>query len=33
MLAGITGCMLAVVVSIGLFGPRTNGIPLEDLSY
>jgi putative MFS transporter len=31
--AGITGCMLAVVVSIGLFGPRTNGIKLEDLSH
>jgi len=30
---GITGCMLAVAVSIGLFGPRTNGIKLEDLSH
>jgi MFS transporter, putative metabolite:H+ symporter len=31
--AGITGCMLAVIVSIGVFGPRTNGIKLEDLSH
>lgn len=31
--AGITGCMLMVVISIGAFGPRTNGIRLEDLSH
>ena len=31
--AGITGCMLAVVISIGLFGPKTNGVRLEDLSH
>jgi MFS transporter, putative metabolite:H+ symporter len=30
---GITGCMLAVAVSIGFFGPRTNGMRLEDLSH
>lgn len=31
--AGITVCMLAVVVSIGLFGPKTNGLTLEELSH
>lgn len=31
--AGITGCMLVVVLSIGLFGPRTNGLSLEELSH
>jgi MFS transporter, putative metabolite:H+ symporter len=30
--AGITVCMVAVAISIGAFGPRTNGIALEDLS-
>ncbi|AJY10718.1 MFS transporter [Burkholderia dolosa] len=29
--AGITGCMLVVVLSIGIFGPRTNGKRLEEL--
>ncbi|MEJ8822768.1 MFS transporter [Variovorax humicola] len=31
--AGITGCMLAVVVSIGMFGPKTNGLTLEEISH
>ncbi|MEX3982233.1 MFS transporter [Paraburkholderia sp. EG287A] len=30
---GITACMLIVVVSIGFFGPRTNGKRLEELSH
>ena len=30
--AGITVCMLAVVVAIGRFGPKTNGMRLEELS-
>jgi putative MFS transporter len=30
--AGITICMLVVMVSIGAFGPRTNGVPLDELS-
>lgn len=29
---GITACMLAVAVSIGFFGPRTNGLRLEELN-
>jgi putative MFS transporter len=31
--AGITACMLAVVISIGVFGPKTNGLRLEELSH
>lgn len=31
--AGITACMLAVAVSIGLFGPKTNGLRLEELNH
>ncbi|MFM0137364.1 MFS transporter [Caballeronia grimmiae] len=31
--AGITACMLVVVVSIGVFGPRTNGKRLEELCH
>ncbi len=31
--AGITGCMLVVVVSIAVFGPKTNGLSLEELSH
>ncbi|NIF81132.1 MFS transporter [Paraburkholderia sp. Cy-641] len=31
--AGITGCMLVVALSIGLFGPRTNGMRLEELNH
>jgi putative MFS transporter len=31
--AGITGCMLIVVISIGVFGPKTNGLSLEELSH
>ncbi|MGU7778594.1 MFS transporter [Burkholderia sp. PU8-34] len=31
--AGITACMLAVVVSIGIFGPKTNGLRLEELNH
>ncbi len=30
--AGITCAMLAVMISIGFFGPRTNGMRLEELS-
>ncbi|CAB3800969.1 Inner membrane metabolite transport protein YdjE [Paraburkholderia caffeinitolerans] len=30
--AGITICMLVVMVSIGAFGPRTNGLSLDELS-
>ncbi|MBU9219377.1 MFS transporter [Burkholderia multivorans] len=30
--AGITGCMLTVAVTIGVFGPRTNGVRLEELN-
>lgn len=30
--AGITAAMLAVMISIGFFGPKTNGVRLEELS-
>jgi MFS transporter, putative metabolite:H+ symporter len=30
---GITACMVAVVVSIGVFGPKTNGLRLEELNH
>jgi putative MFS transporter len=30
---GITVCMLLVAISIGVFGPRTNGLRLEDISH
>lgn len=30
--AGITACMLAVAISIGVFGPKTNGLRLEELN-
>jgi putative MFS transporter len=30
---GITVCMLVVMISIGAFGPKTNGIRLEALSH
>jgi putative MFS transporter len=30
--AGITACMVTVMIAIGGFGPRTNGIQLEVLS-
>jgi MFS transporter, putative metabolite:H+ symporter len=30
---GITVCMLAVVIAIGVFGPKTNGLTLEELSH
>ena len=30
--AGITTCMLVVIVSIGGFGPKTNGLQLEEIS-
>jgi MFS transporter, putative metabolite:H+ symporter len=30
---GITVCMLVVMVSIGAFGPRTNGLSLDELSH
>lgn len=31
--AGITVCMLIVALSIGIWGPRTNGIRLDELSH
>ncbi|AXV81557.1 MFS transporter [Ralstonia solanacearum] len=31
--AGITACMLVVMISIGGFEPKSNGIRLEDLSH
>lgn len=31
--AGITVCMVVVMISIGAFGPKTNGIRLEVLSH
>lgn len=30
--AGVTAAMIAVMISIGVFGPRTNGVPLEQLN-
>ena len=30
---GITACMLVVVISIGVFGPKTNGMRLEELCH
>jgi putative MFS transporter len=30
---GITGCMLVVAISIGVFGPKTKGVRLEELSH
>jgi putative MFS transporter len=30
---GITTCMLIVAISIGVFGPKTNGLTLEELSH
>jgi putative MFS transporter len=30
---GITACMLIVMISIGAFGPKTNGVRLEDLCH
>ncbi|TKC85909.1 MFS transporter [Trinickia terrae] len=30
--AGVTAAMIAVAISIGAFGPRTNGVPLEQLN-
>jgi putative MFS transporter len=30
---GVTVCMLVVVLAIGMFGPRTNGLRLEDISH
>jgi putative MFS transporter len=30
---GITVCMLIVVVSIGVFGPKTKGLRLEEISH
>lgn len=31
--AGITVCMLMVMISIGAFGPKTNGLRLEELNH
>ena len=33
LFTGITVCMLAVVISTGVFGPKTNGLTLEELSH
>ncbi|MEK6297695.1 MAG: MFS transporter, partial [Paraburkholderia tropica] len=30
---GITACMFVVALSIGLFGPRTNGMRLDELNH
>ena len=30
---GVTICMLAVVLAVGVFGPRTNGLRLEEISH
>jgi putative MFS transporter len=30
---GITVCMLLVALAIGLFGPKTNGLRLEELNH
>ena len=30
---GITVCMVIVMISIGAFGPKTNGVRLEVLSH
>ncbi|WP_322029472.1 MFS transporter [Paraburkholderia sp. J76] len=31
--AGITACMVVVMISIGAFGPKTNGLRLEEISH
>jgi putative MFS transporter len=31
--AGITACMAVVMLSIGVFGPKTNGLRLEEISH
>jgi MFS transporter, putative metabolite:H+ symporter len=31
--AGITACMVVVMISIGGFGPKTNGVRLEELGH
>ena len=31
--AGVTVCMLIVAIAIGVFGPRTNGLRLEEISH
>ncbi|NMM00165.1 MFS transporter [Paraburkholderia sp. RP-4-7] len=30
---GITGCMAVVMISIGAFGPKTNGLRLEEINH
>jgi len=30
---GITACMLVVAVSIGVFGPKTTGLRLEEIAH
>jgi putative MFS transporter len=30
--AGITVCMIVVMISIGAFGPKTNGLRLEEIN-
>ncbi|ASW00922.1 MFS transporter [Paraburkholderia aromaticivorans] len=30
---GITACMVVVMISIGAFGPRTNGLRLEEINH
>jgi putative MFS transporter len=31
--AGITACMVTVMISIGTFGPKTNGLRLEEINH
>jgi putative MFS transporter len=31
--AGITACMLVVAISIGIFGPKTTGLRLEEIAH
>ena len=33
VLSRITSCVLVVVLSIGIFGPRSNGKRLEELCH
>jgi MFS transporter, putative metabolite:H+ symporter len=30
---GVTACMLVVMTAVGVFGPRTNGLRLEEISH
>ena len=31
--AGITACMLVVAIAIGIFGPKTTGLRLEEIAH